>query len=81
MNVDTSTIDVAPLRAWLDAQRSVQLLDARPRAERAEWAIPGSLHMDAYQALQSNDPEALAGVPLRAEPPVVTICGAGALTT
>src|SRR3712207_3456324 len=77
MNVEPSTIDMPTLRTWLDEQRPVQLLDVRPQAERAEWTIPSSLHVDAYQALQANDPEALASVPLRADMPVVTICGAG----
>jgi len=71
------TIDVATLRTWLEKQRPVQLLDVRPAEERAEWAIPGSLHVDAYAALQSGDPQALAGVTLPTDRPVVTICGAG----
>ena len=71
------TIDVETLRAWLEEGRPVSVLDVRPTAERAEWAIPGSIHVDAYDALQTNDPQALAGVELPGDIPVVTVCGAG----
>ena len=43
------TIDVETLRTWLEERRPVTVLDVRPAAERAEWAIPGSLHVDAYE--------------------------------
>lgn len=74
---DSLTIDVPTLQAWLEEHRPVQILDVRPQAEYAEWAIPGSQHVDAYEALKSGDPQALAGVTLRSAQPVVTICGAG----
>lgn len=74
---DAVTIDVPTLRAWLEEHRPVQLLDVRPRAEYAEWAIPGSRHVDAYEALKSGDPQALGGIILSADQPIVTICGAG----
>lgn len=70
-------IDVATLRAWLEERRPVTLLDVRPATERAEWAIPGSIHIDAYTALKDGDPNALAGLTLPEAVPVVTICGAG----
>jgi glyoxylase-like metal-dependent hydrolase (beta-lactamase superfamily II) len=53
------------------------VLDVRPAAERAEWAIPGSLHVDAYDALKAGEANALAGVELPLDRPVVTVCGAG----
>jgi glyoxylase-like metal-dependent hydrolase (beta-lactamase superfamily II) len=55
----------------------VTVLDVRPADERAEWAIPGSLYVNAYDALKANDPDALAGVDLPDDRPVVTVCGAG----
>ena len=71
------TIDVATLRAWLEQGRPVTVLDVRPAEERAEWAIPGSQHVDAYAALKAGDPAALTGLDLPADRPVVTVCAAG----
>lgn len=72
-----TTIDVKTLRQLLDQQAPVTVLDIRQPEDRAEWAIPGSLHVAAYDALKANDPNALAGVNLPGDRPVVTVCGAG----
>ena len=71
------TIDVDTLRTWLQEGRPVTVLDIRPTRERAEWAIPGSLHIDAYDALRAHDPYALAHLALPEDMPVVTVCAAG----
>src|SRR5437660_489072 len=71
------TISVETLRAWLEEGQPVAILDVRPTAERAEWAIPGSLHVDAYDALKAHDPAALAAVDVPSDQPVVTVCAAG----
>src|SRR5207253_11241539 len=71
------TIDVETLSAWLEEGRPVTILDVRPTVERAEWAIPGSIHVDAYDALKANDPKPLAGLEFSGDMPVVTVCGAG----
>ncbi|HEV2582392.1 MAG TPA: MBL fold metallo-hydrolase [Ktedonobacteraceae bacterium] len=71
------TIDVETLRTWLAEGRGVTILDVRPTPERVEWAIPGSIHVDAYDALQAHEPGALAQVDLPKDVPVVTVCGAG----
>jgi glyoxylase-like metal-dependent hydrolase (beta-lactamase superfamily II) len=71
------TIEVATLRQWLEQHKPVVVLDVRTAADRAEWAIPGSRHVDAYAALKANDPGALAIVDLPADMPIVTVCGAG----
>lgn len=71
------TMDVAELRALLDAHAPVTVLDIRTAEEWAEWAIPGSLHIDAYAALKAGHPAALAGASLPRDAPVITICGAG----
>jgi glyoxylase-like metal-dependent hydrolase (beta-lactamase superfamily II)/rhodanese-related sulfurtransferase len=71
------TIDMDTLRDWLDQGRPVTVLDVRPSDQHAEWAIPGSVHVDAYEALQANDPGALLGVRLPQDRPVVTVCGMG----
>jgi glyoxylase-like metal-dependent hydrolase (beta-lactamase superfamily II) len=73
----TYTVDVAELRAMLDAHEPVTVLDIRAAADRAEWAIPGSLHIDAYEALRAGDLNALADDEIPTSAPVVTICGAG----
>ena len=74
------TIDVATLQTWLDTGRPVTVLDVRTAADRAEWAIPGSLHMDAYAALKANDPHALDAVDFTGDMVVVTVCGAGKMS-
>src|SRR5207253_8662672 len=71
------TIDVETLRRWLEEGRPVTILDVRTTTERAEWAIPGSLHVDAYDALKAHDPAALADVDVPSDIPVVTVCAAG----
>jgi glyoxylase-like metal-dependent hydrolase (beta-lactamase superfamily II) len=72
-----NTISVEALRKVLDEGQPVTVLDVRPTDDWAEWAIPGSIHVDAYDALQYNDPDALAGVDLPGDRPVVTVCFVG----
>jgi rhodanese-related sulfurtransferase len=72
-----NTISTETLRTWLEEGREVSVVDVRPMAERAEWAIPGSLHIDAYEALKAHDPAALASLELPTDRPVVTVCAAG----
>jgi glyoxylase-like metal-dependent hydrolase (beta-lactamase superfamily II) len=74
------TIAVAELRDMLEEHRLVTVLDVRKVADRAEWAIPGSLHVDAYDALQRGDPLALADAVIPRDTPVVTVCGAGKMS-
>jgi len=71
------TIDVETLRTWLEEGVPVTVLDIRPMHERVEWSIPGSMHIDAYDALKANDLKALANVEFPGEIPVVTVCAAG----
>jgi glyoxylase-like metal-dependent hydrolase (beta-lactamase superfamily II)/rhodanese-related sulfurtransferase len=74
------TIDTATLQQWLTQRRPVVVLDVRTAADRAEWAIPGSTHVDAYAALKANDPHALEAVTLPSDMPMVTVCGAGKMS-
>ena len=73
-------IDTDTLREWLEEHRPVTVLDIRTHEERAQWAIPGSIHVDAYEALRSGQPGPLAAVTLPADRPVVTVCGAGRMS-
>jgi glyoxylase-like metal-dependent hydrolase (beta-lactamase superfamily II) len=77
MAITTAGIDAAALRAMLESGQPVTVLDVRKTEDRAEWAIPGSLHVDAYDALKAGDPNALAGIDLPTDALVVTVCGAG----
>jgi glyoxylase-like metal-dependent hydrolase (beta-lactamase superfamily II)/rhodanese-related sulfurtransferase len=74
---DAPTIDRDELREWLDAHKPVTMLDIRTDADYAQWAIPGSIHVNAYEALRNGQPGALAGANLPPDRPVVAICNAG----
>lgn len=76
----TKQIDTETLRAWLEAQESVTVLDIRTDEDRAQWAIPGSLHLNAYEALRAGRPGPLADAALPRDRPVVTVCNAGRLS-
>src|SRR2546422_623905 len=71
------TISTEELRELLECRAPVTVLDVRPAAERAEWAIPGSVHVDAYGALRGGDPTALADFHPTNGDRVVTVCAAG----
>jgi rhodanese-related sulfurtransferase len=53
------------------------VLDIRTDDERAQWAIPGSVHVNAYEALRNGQPGALADLAIPDDRPVVTVCNAG----
>jgi rhodanese-related sulfurtransferase len=72
----SSTIDVDKLRMMLAEHQPVTVLDVRKTEDRAEWSIPGSLHVDAYEALKAGDHDALAAATIPKDAPVVTVCGA-----
>ena len=71
-NIDTET-----LREWLEGGTLVSVLDIRTPEDREQWSIPGSIHVDAYEPLKAGEADALSGVDLPKERPVVTICNAG----
>ena len=70
-------ISVETLRTWLTEGHQVSLLDVSPKDAWAAGAIPGSQHLEAYEALKARDATALAGLALPRDRPVVTICAAG----
>ena len=71
------TISTEELRELLECRAPVTVLDVRPAAERAEWAIPGSVHVDAYDGLRSGEPTALADFHVTNGGRVVAVCAAG----
>ena len=73
----TKQIEPETLREWLEAQQPVTVLDIRTDEDRSQWAIPGSVHLNAYEALRAGQPGALADAPLPTDRPIVTVCNAG----
>lgn len=73
----TKQIDADMLRQWLDTHHPVTVLDVRSDEDRAAWAIPASVHINAYEALKHGEAGALADAPLPADRPIVTVCNAG----
>ncbi|WP_430897834.1 MULTISPECIES: MBL fold metallo-hydrolase [unclassified Paraflavitalea] len=77
---EAKTIDTNTLCTWLETGQPVSILDIRPLAERMEWYIPGSIHINAYDKLKKNDTEALNGLHLDKAIPVVTFCAGGRMS-
>ena len=73
----TNTIETNTLRDWLESHQPVTVLDVRSDEDRAQWAIPGSVHVNAYEALRAGEPGVLADAVLPHDRPVVTVCNAG----
>lgn len=73
-------IEADTLRGWLSAKRPVIVLDVRAKADREQWAIPGSLHVDVYDALKANQATALSHMEFAPDVPVVTVCGMGKMS-
>jgi glyoxylase-like metal-dependent hydrolase (beta-lactamase superfamily II) len=72
-----SKVDVNTLREWLAAGKPVTVLDVRSQEDRAQWSIPGSLHIDAYDALKQGRTDALDSIAAPANQPIVTVCNRG----
>ena len=73
----STQIEAPTLRDWLDAHEPVTVVDIRTDDDYAQWAIPGSLHVNAYEALRNGEAGALADLALPIDRPVVTVCNAG----
>jgi glyoxylase-like metal-dependent hydrolase (beta-lactamase superfamily II) len=76
----TRQIDTATLRDWLDEHRPVTVLDIRNDEDRRQWAIPGSIHVNAYDALRSGGGGPLLEASLPRDRPIVTVCNAGPMS-
>ncbi|MBS1505991.1 MAG: MBL fold metallo-hydrolase [Bacteroidetes bacterium] len=77
MTTEESKIDISILSSWLEKKKPVTVLDVRPKTEREEWSIPGSVHADVYDKLKAGDTNALDHIELNIGIPVVTVCAAG----
>ena len=73
----TMQIETHTLRDWLDTRQPVTVLDIRTDEDRAQWAIPGSMHVNAYEVLRKGQAGALADLAIPTDRPVVTVCNAG----
>ena len=72
-----SNIDAMTLSDMLERGERVTVVDVRKGEDRVEWSIPGSVHYDAYDALNAGDNLAMEGLDLPEGEPVVTVCGRG----
>lgn len=73
----TKHIDAATLQSWLEEKRPVTVVDVRSSEDRAQWSIPGSIHVDVYESLKSGNPNALSEAQLPPGSPIVTVCNLG----
>ncbi len=76
----TKQIDADTLRGWLEENRPVTVLDIRTDEDRDQWAIPGSVHLNAYDALRAGEAGPLADVSFPPDRPVVTVCNGGGVS-
>lgn len=77
MTLEDLKIDVGILSAWLTEGKRVTILDVRPKSEREEWSIPGSIHADVYDRLKANNPTVFDQINIDKSSPIVTVCAAG----
>ena len=70
-------IGAMTLRDMLESGERVTVVDVRKGEDYDEWSIPGSVHYDAYDALNAGDGRAMQGLELPDGAPVVTVCGRG----
>jgi rhodanese-related sulfurtransferase len=75
--VAEGNIDARTLRGMMERGERVTVVDVRKGEDYAEWSIPGSVHVDAYDALNAGDERAMEGLDLPEGAPVVTVCGRG----
>jgi rhodanese-related sulfurtransferase len=75
--VSRQSVDARTLRDWLEGGERVTVVDVRHPDEHAEWSVPGSVNFDAYDKLKAGDPDAMEGLDVPEDGPVVTVCGAG----
>lgn len=75
--MSTPIITVKELQQLLDEQKELIILDVRPKEQRDEWKIAGSLYLDAYKSLSEGNHLLLDEIEIPADTLVVTVCAAG----
>jgi glyoxylase-like metal-dependent hydrolase (beta-lactamase superfamily II)/rhodanese-related sulfurtransferase len=72
-------LSVEELRETLDQHKAISIVDVRPAPERAEWSIPGSRHVDAYDELWRGETGTLRNAvsDLPRDRPIVAVCAKG----
>jgi glyoxylase-like metal-dependent hydrolase (beta-lactamase superfamily II) len=70
-----ASISASELRALLEQRRDVGIIDIR-RADDREWTIPGSVAVDAYDAVNAGRLGGLADIAFDTRPAVL-VCGRG----
>jgi rhodanese-related sulfurtransferase len=70
-------VGATTLRDMLESGERVTVVDVRRGEDFDEWSIPGSVHYDAYDALNAGDGLAMEALELPDGVPVVTVCGRG----
>jgi glyoxylase-like metal-dependent hydrolase (beta-lactamase superfamily II)/rhodanese-related sulfurtransferase len=73
-------IDTETLRKWLEEKQPVTVVDVRTDEDRQEWSIPGSTHINAYDALQAGKQSILSTAELPSDRPIVTVCNLGKMS-
>jgi glyoxylase-like metal-dependent hydrolase (beta-lactamase superfamily II) len=80
ISTQTTSMSREELQDILARHEQVAIVDVRPLAQREEWHIPGSRHVDVYDALRAGDQHALDAFDLDPAVPVVTICAVGKMS-
>jgi rhodanese-related sulfurtransferase len=68
------------LRTWLEEKRPVTVIDVQSDEGREQWSIPGSVHINVYEALRACKRRALAEAERPREQPIVTVCNLGKMS-
>ena len=48
------SVDAKTLREWLARGEEVTVVDVRRAEDHAEWSVPGSVNLDAYDRLKAG---------------------------
>ncbi|MBN2499608.1 MAG: rhodanese-like domain-containing protein [Anaerolineales bacterium] len=78
-NESLNQFEITPngLKAQLDDADKIEIIDIRRKSDYEAFHIPGSIHIDAYQALHDYRPGPLAHYSPTEGITVVTVCYVG----